>query len=348
MKALVKTAKGPGNIEVREVAKPAIPSEDWVLIEVKAAGICGTDLHIWHDQFPYWPPVVLGHEFSGKVVEAGSRVKNFQIGDRVVAEPHSLACGMCELCRQGRVQLCPDKRSPGWGIDGGFAKYVAMPETLLHRIPEGMSWEIAALAEPMAITVHHVTERCGIACQDFVVVTGAGPIGILAAFVAKAAGAGKVVITGMSACEYVRFDAAKALGADVIVNVEKEDPLKKVMELTKGRGADVVIETSGAQRAISQSIAMLKKCGKLCAIGLGANETPNIPWNQAVLKSLDIICCMSSGYTACDKALSLMANTDKDLSALITHKTPIDDWEHVFHELEAERGIKALFIPDPQ
>ena len=346
MKALVKTQKGEGNIAVLDMPVPVIPADDWVLIKVRAAGVCGTDLHIWHDQFPYWPPVILGHEFSGEIIETGKGVKNFRVGDTVVAEPHTMACGQCHLCRQGRVQLCASKRSPGWGIHGAFTDYVVMPEMLLHRIPEGMSFDIAALAEPMAISVHHVTERCGIAAQDTVVITGAGPIGIMAAFVAKAAGAGTVVVTGLSACEQVRFGAAKALGADVIINIEKEDALERIMQLTHGRGADVVIETSGAGAAIAQAIGMLKKCGKLCAIGLGSRETVSIPWNSAVQKSLDIVCCMSSGYTAWDKALSMMHSTNKDLERLITHRAPIDDWERVFADLEAERGIKALFIPE--
>jgi L-iditol 2-dehydrogenase len=185
MRALVKTAKGPGNIEIRDIEKPEIPEDDWVLIKVKAAGVCGTDLHIWHNQFPYRPPVVLGHEFSGMIVETGKEIEGFKVGDRVVAEPHSMACGKCELCRQGKIQICSDKRSPGRGINGAFAEYIVVPSKLLHKIPEGLSYEMAALAEPMAIAVHQVAERGKINCQDFVAVTGAGPIGILAAFVAK-------------------------------------------------------------------------------------------------------------------------------------------------------------------
>jgi len=344
MKALVKYKKDEGNISIIDMPEPKIPDDDWVKIKVMAAGICGTDLHIWHDQFPYWPPVILGHEFSGEVVEIGPKVKEFKVGDRVVAEPHSLACGMCELCRQGRVQLCKSKRSPGWGIDGAFTEYIVMPELLLHRIPDEISYEIAALTEPIAIAIHQVTERCGIESQDFVVITGAGPIGIIAAFIAKSAGAGTVVVTGVNACEYVRFGVARELGADVIINIETEDALKRVLEMTDGRGADVVIETSGSQSAIGQSIEMLKTCGKLCAIGLSKNENANIPWNKAVLKSLDIICCMSSSYTAWNKALSLMKNTDMDLRKLITHRLSLEEWQYAFEELEAERGIKAIFV----
>jgi L-iditol 2-dehydrogenase len=344
VKALMKVAKGVGNIEIRDIDIPKIPQEDWVLIKVKAAGVCGTDLHIWHDQFPYWPPVVLGHEFSGEIVEIGSKVNNFKVGDRVVAEPHSLACGVCELCRQGKIQICESKRSPGWGINGAFSDYLVMPSMLLHKIPETLSFELAALAEPMAIAVHQVLERGRIECQDFVVVTGAGPIGILAAFVAKAAGAAKVVVTGMSACEQIRFKVASELGADYIVNVEKENALDKVMELTGNRGADIVIETSGAGPAIGQSVDMLRKCGRISAIGLSGRETVNFPWNKAMHKSIDIAFNMSSSYTAWDRALSLMANTELNLSSVITHKTSIDHWEQTFIDLEAEKGVKALFI----
>ena len=345
MKALMKVAKGSGNIEIRDIEIPKIPHDDWVLIKVKAAGVCGTDLHIWHDKFPYWPPVVLGHEFAGEIVEIGDSVKGFKPGDRVVAEPHSLACGVCELCRQGKVQICASKRSPGWGINGAFTDYVVMPSMLLHKIPEGVSYELAALAEPMAITVHQVVERGRIECQDFVVVSGAGPIGILAAFVAKSVGAAKVAITGMSACEQVRFKVAEVLGADYIINVEKENVVERVMELTNGRGADIVIETSGAGPAIAQSVEMVRKCGRISAIGISSKETINFPWNAAVYKVLDIAFNMSSSYTSWDRALSLIANTNRDLDKVITHRTSINEWETVFNDLVAEKGIKALFIP---
>jgi L-iditol 2-dehydrogenase len=220
-----------------------------------------------------------------------------------------------------------------------------MPGLLLHRIPEGMDYGIAALAEPMAIVVHQVTERCGISCQDFVVVTGAGPVGIMAAFVAKACGAGKVILSGLGACEQVRFPAALALGADMTVNVETQDLGAIVMDMTDGNGADVVLETSGSPAAIGQSMELLKKCGRLCAIGMPGNRDIPVPWQKAVLKSLDIICCMSSSYSSWDRALSLMQATVKDLGRLITHREKIDNWEWLFRELEAERGIKGLFLP---
>ena len=343
MKGLVKTQKGDGFLEVRDVEKATLRGADWVLIEVKAAGVCGTDLHIWHDLFPYWPPVVLGHEFAGEIVEVGPKCKRgFKVGDRVVAEPHSFACGTCYLCRQGKDQLCAEKRSPGWGFDGGFTKYVTMPERLLHKIPDKLPWDIAALAEPMAICVHQVTERCGIGCQDTVVVTGSGPIGIMCAFVAKAMGAGRVIVTGLASCEKQRFPVARALGADLTVNVQEQNPVDVVMDLTDGIGADVVLETSGSGPGVTQSILELKKTGRLCAIGMGAPRI-EVPWSLLCQKSIDVVGCMSSSGSAWDPALKLMAATDKDLGLLITHHADINDWERVFRDLEAENGIKAVF-----
>ena len=183
-------------------------------------------------------------------------VGSFEIGDRVVAEPHSKACGVCENCRQGNVQIYSSKRSPGWGIDGAFTDYLVMPYHLLHKIPDNVTDEVAALAEPFAIAVHEVLERGKIEFQDFVVVSGSGPIGIISAFMARAAGAGTIVMTGLDAGEYCRFDVAKQLGVDRIINVQKEKLQDVVMDMTNGRGADIVIETSAVLARRSQEASI--------------------------------------------------------------------------------------------
>ena len=346
MKALVKTAKGPGNMEVRDVVKPELTEPDWVLIKIKAAGVCGSDLHIWHDHFPYWPPVTVGHEFSGEVVEVGAEVSNVKIGARVVAEPHSLSCGLCEYCRQGMVQICAQKRSPGWGINGAFTDYIKMPAQLVHQIPEGVSYELAALAEPLAIAVHQVAEQDVVKLQDFVLVTGAGPMGIMAAFIAKTKGAGKVLLTGMNSGEHIRFEIARKVGADYIVNVEKENLDERIAQLTEGMGADVLIETSGAPSAIRQGVSVLKKRGRVSAIGLCADEEIQFPWNAAMHKVLDIHFNFSSSYTSWDTALGLLKERGEELSNLITHHFKLEDWEATFRLLEEERGIKAIYLPE--
>ena len=344
MKALVKTDKLPGHVDVKDMPYPKLPAQDWVIVKVHAAGICGSDLHIWHDTVNYWPPVIMGHEFAGEIVEAGTDVAEWCVGARVVAEPHTLACGKCELCRQGRIQICPHKRSIGWGLPGTFAEYMAIPAVLLHRIPDRLSYDVAALAEPLAITVHQVAERCGIACSDHVLVTGSGPIGILAAFVAKAMGADKVIMTGMNSGMRCRFSVAKKLGTDVIVNIEQQSLEEALEHHTRGRGVDVAIETSGAEPAVRQGIAALRKCGRMSAIGLSAKQVMGFPWNDAMGKCLDVHFNFSSSYTAWDRALLLLAKNEELLSNIITHKAGLEDWEEVFNDLVAEKGIKALFI----
>ncbi len=350
MKALVKTKKGPGNIEVQERAMPTIRGDDWVLIKVKAAGVCGTDLHIWHDQFLYWPPVILGHEFSGEIVEVGKKVANWKVGDRVVAEPHALSCGVCELCRKGQIQSCKSKRSPGWGIDGAFAEYVTMPASLLHRIPEKVSYELAAITEPLAVAVHQVLERGRVEFQDTVVITGTGPIGILAAFVARKAGASKIIATGITRTESLRFPLCKELGADICLAsggtfTLEEDPVKAVLELTEGRGADLVIEASGNAVAVNQAFEMVRIGGRISAIGISGKPNISVPWDKAILKVNDIYFNMSSSYTSWPKAISALENNATALRNYITCITTIDSWETMFGRLEEEQEVKVLFIP---
>ena len=345
MLGLVKFARGPGNVGVREVAKPAVSAPDQVLLKIKACVVCATDLHVMDDTFRYWPPVVLGHEFSGEVVETGAEVADFKPGDRVVAEPKTFVCGRCDVCKQGKTNLCVHRRAPGWGVDGGMTDYIAVPERLLHRIPDGVPYDIAALCEPLAITVHEIDERCGVNAADVVVINGAGPIGVLSAFLAKSAGASRVYITGMTRSEPVRFKAALALGADGVVNVEREDPVKRIMELTGGLGADLIVETSGSPAGIRRLAEMARICGRITCIGLCPADEAAISWNTAMYKQLDIHFNFSSSYTAWDKALRLMASTPLDLRSAISHHETIGNWERVFGDIREERAVKALFIP---
>ncbi|MEI8078736.1 MAG: zinc-binding dehydrogenase, partial [bacterium] len=151
---------------------------------------------------------------------------------------------------------------------------------------------------------------------------------------------------GMGKSVPVRFPVAKALGVDVLVNVEQEDPVQRVLELTDGKGADLVIETSGAGAAIMQTVDMAKTCGRICAIGLGTKDLASLKWNSAMFKALDLHFNFSSSYSSWDKALRLMASTPYDLSKLITHRAALDDWERVFQEIQDEKGIKGMFMPE--
>ncbi|MHB9131526.1 MAG: zinc-dependent alcohol dehydrogenase [Armatimonadota bacterium] len=344
MQALVKTEKGVGFLALRDMPVPT-PGPGEVLIEVKACGICGTDVHVKHDNFPYWPPVILGHEFSGQIIELGPEVKYYQVGDRVVGEPHTQACGHCYLCRTGNVQICPTKRSPGWGIHGAFTKYLKMPEKLLHRIPDNMSFETAAIVEPTANTVHDVVERAKVEAGDFVAITGPGPIGLLAGLTARAAGARHIVMIGTPADEAVRLKKARELGFETVLNVTECNPGEVVRELTGGIGADLVIECSGAAPAIASTVDLVRKKGRICAIGLTGKESISFPWDKAAAKVIDLIFNMSTSYSSWDRTINLITTGKIPAGEVISHQFPLSDWERAFEELEAQRTLKVLLIP---
>lgn len=343
MKALVKTKKGEGFMEIQDRPIPQI-RDDEVLIRVAYSGICGTDIHILHDQFAYYPPVILGHEFSGEVAEIGQAVTNFKKGDRVVGEPHNLACGKCYLCRNGHIQNCMDKRSIGWGIDGSFTTYLAMPEKLLHKIPAEVSLKAAAMAEPAAIVAHQLLERARITPGDRVVIMGVGPIALLAAQMARIAGAGKILLCGCTNDIPYRLKIAKELNCyDRFIDVLQEDAASIIMEETE-IGADIVVEASGAGSAICTAIKVLKKRGLLCAIGMTSREQVEIPWNEAMMKVLDLQFNMSSSYNGWNIALSLLGSGKLQVEQMIGVR-PLNEWQEAFEDLEKGKAMKLLLTP---
>ena len=344
MKAVVKVAKGKGLIELQERPVPR-PGPGEVLIEVKAAGICGTDIHILHDEFPYWPPVILGHEFSGVVVEVGPDVEGWRPGDRVVGEPHARACGVCYVCRTGRAQICPHKRSPGWGYDGAFARFLVMPAHLLHRIPDHVSFESAALAEPLAIAIHEVQERGGVEAGDVVVVYGPGPIGLLAAMVARISGAARIVMVGTEADEAVRFPLARRVPVDLVLRAGRDDVVRTVHEISDGLGADLVVEASGAPAAIAQTVEVVRKGGRITAVGIPSSPTVAFPWGAAMSKVCDVRFNLSSSHTSWVKAVRLLAQRRLDPGFLVTHRLPLSEWQEAFRLAESREGVKVLLYP---
>jgi len=330
-----------------ELLDRPIPSygEDEVLIKVAYSGICGTDIHIVHDQFAYYPPVIIGHEFSGEIVELGSKVTSFKKGDLVVGEPHNKHCGKCYLCRNGHIQNCMDKRSIGWGIDGSFTTYLVMPEKLLHKIPEGLSLKSAAMAEPAAIVAHQLLERARVTPGDNVVIMGVGPIALLAAQMAKIAGAGKIILCGTNGDVDYRLKIADKLNCyDRFINVQTENAEAIIMEET-GIGADLVVEASGAGSAIRTSIRVLKKRGLLCAIGMTGAPQVEVPWNEAMMKVLDVQFNMSSSYNGWNIALNLMASGKVNVEPMIGVR-PLREWEEAMADLEAGKAMKMLLTPE--
>jgi len=208
-----------------------------------------------------------------------------------------------------------------------------------------MDFDTAAVVEPTANAVHDVCERAGVMAGDFVVVIGPGPIGLLAGMAARAAGARHIVSVGAPADEGLRLDKARELGFQTVLNAAKDDVPQAVMDLTGGIGADLVIECSGAPPAIAGAVDLVRKKGRICAIGLTGGRTVDFPWEKAAFKVVDIHFCMSTSYTSWDRSINLIAGGRIPAGKIITHRLPLSDWEFAFAELEAQRALKVILHP---
>lgn len=340
MKAVMKVAPGDGNIEVREIEEPATPPGH-VKIAVRAAGICGTDLHIYHDEFKSWPPVVLGHEISGEVAELGDGVEGIGLGDRVTTETYFATCGHCRFCRTGRVNLCPNRRSIGSAVNGGFTSYVIVPSRNIHRLPANVSYLAGALTEPLACVVHGALEGPKLTPQDVAVVAGPGAIGLLTLQTVKAAGACTIVL-GTDADEH-RLLMAQQLGADHTFNVQRDDYRGAIADLT-GDGADIVYECSGAGPAAQMLLDLVRRGGQYAQIGLFGKP---IAWDleQVCYKELTVTGSNASVPSAWTRALKLLAEGAVKTEPIISSVLPLTEWRDAFDAFERHIGLKTILEP---
>jgi threonine 3-dehydrogenase len=345
MKAVGKLREGPG-IDVFDFERPK-PGPNEVLVEVKATGICGTDLHFyrWDDyarkRNPGFPKV-LGHEFSGIVVEVGEGVRSLKVGDKVAGEPH-IPCGNCYYCRVGKAHICENLRL--YGVDtlyGSFTKYTILPESIAVKIPDDIDFEVAALFEPFGVALHAVNDA-EIRPGDVVVVLGCGPIGLYIQQLARLSGASKVI--GVEVSRYRLELAAKVGVADELIDASTTDPIKQVLKLTNGRGADVVIEASGSVVAIKNSLEIAAKSGRIVQVGT-ASKYVEIDPNVLINKELRI-----SGifgrlmFDTWYKVIELVRSGKVNLLQVVTHKMPLEQAQEAFELLTRGEAGKILFIP---
>jgi L-iditol 2-dehydrogenase len=338
MKALMKVSKGKGNIEIRNVPIPTI-KKDEVLVQVKYVGICGSDLHIDDDEHPNYPPVILGHEYSGIITEVGPEVKGWEVGERVISELHAGACGECVLCKTGNVFACPQKHPIGWWTNGSYAEYIAIPAWLLHRIPAKLSLLDATLTEPLAVCMN-ILQRTPVAPQSFVTVIGPGPIGILAALAAKAAGARGVALVGRDSSRD-RLKLASELGVDLIINSSTQNVESEILSLTNGMGADLVIETGGSEASVWEALKVVRKLGTIAALGVGKG-TYNFPWNEAIFKAINIVFSFSANYLAFEQSLHLLAGGRIPAQKIISGTYPLEAWAEAFQALKQRKALKLV------
>ncbi|GGO57121.1 L-threonine 3-dehydrogenase [Roseovarius pacificus] len=337
MKALVKARPEEG-LWMQNVPVPE-PGPNDVLIKIKKTAICGTDVHIWKwDEFSAKTvpvPMVVGHEFVGEIVDMGAAARTYRIGQRVSGEGH-IVCGTCRNCRAGRGHLCRNTKGVGVNRPGAFAEYLCIPESNVVPIPEDIPDEIAAIFDPLGNAVH--TALSFDLVGEDVLVTGAGPIGIMGALVAQKVGARKVVITDINP---YRLDLARRMGVQHVVDVGNET-LRDVMdEIGMTEGFDVGLEMSGAAPAMQQMIARMNNGGKLALLGIAPTEFP-VDWNTVIFKMLQIKGIYGREmYETWYKMIALV-QSGLDVSGLITHRIHIDAFEQGFAAMISGNSGKVV------
>lgn len=328
-------------METRELPEPS-PSVGQVKIRVKAAGICGTDIHIYYDEFKVNPPVVMGHELSGVVAELGEGVTGLKVGDRVTSETYFHTCGWCRYCRAGKPNMCAERKSIGSHVNGAFAEYIVVPAGLVHRLPDNVDFLAGALTEPLACVVHGALEVPHLIPGELAVLTGPGAIGLLTLQVVRSAGV-RVVVLGTDVDEE-RLSLARELGADYTVNVQREDAAGLVKGLTDGFGADIVYECSGAGPAAQQLLGLVRKAGQYAQVGLFGKP---VTWDleQVCYKQLSVTGTLATVPSSWHHALRLMAQGKVRTGPLATNLFPLDGWPDALAAFEGRKGVKLLFQP---
>jgi threonine 3-dehydrogenase len=337
MRALAKLKPEPGLV-LTEMAKPKVGHND-VMIKIRKTAICGTDIHIWN--WDDWAkktipvPMQVGHEYVGEIVEIGQEVRGFEIGDRVSGEGH-ITCGYCRNCRAGRRHLCRNTVGVGVNRAGSFADYLVIPAFNAFKIPDEISDDLAAIFDPYGNATH--TALSFPLVGEDVLITGAGPIGIMAAAIAKHVGARHVVITDVN--DY-RLQLALKMGASRAVNITKH-ALKDVMDdLGMVEGFDVGMEMSGVPSALRDLLANMNHGGKVALLGIPPPETP-IDWNQVIFKGLEIKGVYGREMFETWYKMVAMLQSGLDLGPILTHRYPVAEFRKGFEAMLSGQSGKVV------
>lgn len=349
MKAAV--LMGPNSVEIQEVETPAIGAQD-VLIRVEATAVCGSDVSLiekpWEGQPPYGS-FIIGHEYAGTVAAVGETVDELRVGDRVAVEA-SYGCGRCRNCRVGNYTACLNygnrsrgHRANGFTTNGGFAQYAANHINTVHRIPDSIGFDEAALVANLGCILYGFQTTGGYVVGDNVAIIGPGPLGLVSVGVARALCAHKVFLVGTRDS---RLEMGRTMGADRLINIHREDPVKVVREETGGIGADLVIESSGAKEGLQTALEMTKRMGKVLLVGFP--EEP-VSANFALMgtRNIHIYSVRGEGWANCARAVSLLSQGRICLKPLTTHSFPLDDIEEAFKTFTQRIGGAVKVIVHP-
>ena len=337
MQALVKKQATKG-IWLETIEEPTAGPND-VLIQVHKTAICGTDMHIYH--WDEWAqatipvPMAVGHEFSGRIVECGSEVRGFQVGDRVSAEGH-ITCGVCRNCRAGRRHLCISTEGVGVNRAGAFAEYLSVPAFNVFKLPDAISDDIASILDPLG-NATHTALSFDLVGED-VLITGAGPIGVMAVAIARFAGARHIVVTDIN--DY-RLNLAKKMGATRTVNVAHSSPAEAMQELGMTEGFDVGMEMSGNAQAFRDLLSVMHHGGKVALLGIPPSDTA-IDWNEVIFKGLIIKGVYGREMFETWYKMSSMLQSGLDMSPVISHHFPIADFQQAFDLMASGQSGKVI------
>ena len=344
MKAVVFYGPGDMRIEEREIPQP---SEQEVLIKMKACAICGTDVRIYSfGQANVKPPQIIGHEIAGVVSQVGSKIKGCREGDKITLVT-AVGCGKCRYCLEGRVNLCHHIKPIGYYYSGGFAEYMIVPAEAIRqgsilKIPKGLSFNEASLAEPLSCCING-QEYLNIGLGDRVVIVGTGPIGCMHAELAKVSGATKIILADISA---ERLKLAKVVEADVYINSEKEDLVKRVLEETQGDGADVVITACPSPQVQAQSLSMTAIRGRICFFGGLPHGKSRIDFDSNIIhyREISVHGAFASHHSQYQKALDLFVSGRIKASKFITHQFPLKDLVKGIETIKEGKALKAVVV----
>lgn len=342
MKALVKFAPGDGNLDILDVPEPHC-GPDQVKVEIAFCGVCGTDIHVMHDTFRNYPPVILGHEFSGTVVETGSSVANARVGDRVaVLGATAVVCGGCEYCRSGYFIFCRNRRGMGHGVNGAFTRYVVVRPDQLYRVPDGFSLAEAAISEPFAAVVQAVTELTPVRIGETALISGPGPIGLLAVKLLVAEGI-RTIVAGAPGDDD-RLEAAKRFGTAAVVNVGERNLADAVREYTGGAGADVAFECAGHPGSVRGCLEALRPMGRYTQIAICGRDI-EFPIDLMFYKQLTLRGSITYTANTWERVMKIYAQGNVRLDDLISVKLPITEWREAFNLCMGKKALKVLMHP---
>lgn len=344
MRAVVKTSSGPG-LDMIDMPMPEL-GPDEVLLQVKATSICGTDLHIrnWDPwaQTHVVPPIVVGHEMCGVVVDKGPKADGPEIGQLVSVESH-VVCNRCAFCRTGKGHLCENTKILGVGRDGVYAEFVAVPAVNAWPDPPDMPYSIASLQENFGNAVH--TASVPLVSGRKVLVTGCGPVGVMAVAVARALGARLIIASDVS--DY-RLGMAKQMGADITVNPSKENVIETIMDVSEGEGIDVLLEMSGAPSAINEGFSSLKSGGEAALLGLTSAPLELNLDDHVIFKGASVYGIVGRRlWIDWYQMRGLLRSGAVDLSPVVTHRFALDDFDRAFETMASGECGKVIMFPDP-